>query len=145
MARPSKYETHMAPRLDEIKQWRSERLALPEIAKRLHVGFSTLTLAKDQHSELAEALELPPLTEEEEKHRRRNQQRNHEKYYESTKSFIRRHAGQGERHYLMEILAQKAENVEELKEFQELIDEALKTHARQKKENENESQSEKLD
>lgn len=42
MARPSKYETHVAPRLSEVKDWVRNGASDQEVAERLGIAESTL-------------------------------------------------------------------------------------------------------
>lgn len=50
MARPSKYETHVAPRLEEIKNWARDGATEEEIAKNLGIAYSTLKEYKKEFS-----------------------------------------------------------------------------------------------
>jgi len=52
----SKYETHVADRLDVIKGWCRDGIIEEEIAKRLGVSYSSLNKYKNEHSELFNAL-----------------------------------------------------------------------------------------
>lgn len=56
MARPSKYQTHVAPRLQEIKSWARDGATEEEIAKRLRIAISTLYEYKKEFSEFSESL-----------------------------------------------------------------------------------------
>lgn len=56
MARPSKYETHVAPRLEEIKGWARDGATEEEIAKKLRIAISTLYEYKKEFSEFSESL-----------------------------------------------------------------------------------------
>ena len=56
MARPSKYETHIAPRLEEIKDWVRSGATDKEVAKRLGIAYSTLSEYKGKFSALAAVL-----------------------------------------------------------------------------------------
>ena len=56
MARPSKYQTHVAPRLKEIKSWARDGATDEEIAKRLRIAVSTLNEYKKEFSEFSECL-----------------------------------------------------------------------------------------
>lgn len=56
MARPSKYETHVAPRLGEIADWVRNGATEREIAERLGVAMSTFCEYKREFSELSEVL-----------------------------------------------------------------------------------------
>lgn len=120
MSKQSKYETHIAPRLAEIKVWRAERHSIPEIAKRLSVGLSTLNKER-YHPELEEALKAPELTEKEKERQIRNAAINHEKYFNSTLSFMRRQANQSERLKVFEVGFSKIENQEEVEKIQKLL------------------------
>lgn len=125
MSKKTKYETHIAPRLQEIKSWRADRVSIPDIAKRLSVGLSTLN--KERYRiELEEALKAPELTEEEIQKQIRNAAINHEKYFNSTLSFIRRQANQSELIKIFEIAIEKIENQEEVQSIQRLLDEKVK-------------------
>lgn len=55
MGRKSRYETHVKPRLEEIRQW-YQLLNEEQIAKRLGVSQTTFQKYKNEHSELREAL-----------------------------------------------------------------------------------------
>ncbi|MDT2898506.1 hypothetical protein [Lactococcus lactis] len=120
MSKQSKYETHIAPRLAEIKVWRAERHSIPEIAKRLSVGLSTLNKER-YHPELEEALKAPELTEKEKERQIRNAAINHEKYFNSTLSFVRRQASSTERLKIFEVAIDKIEQQEEIKEIEKLL------------------------
>ncbi len=52
----SKYETHVADRLEVIKGWCRDGIIEEEIAKRLGIGYSTLLKYKNLHEELIVAL-----------------------------------------------------------------------------------------
>lgn len=56
MARPSKYETHVAPRLEEIKDWVRNGATDSEIAKKLGISESTYFEYKKEFSEFSESL-----------------------------------------------------------------------------------------
>lgn len=56
MARPSKYETHVAPRLEEIKDWVRNGATDEEVAKRLGIAYSTLREYKTEFSAFSAAL-----------------------------------------------------------------------------------------
>lgn len=56
MARPSKYETHVAPRLEEIKDWCRNGATDEEIAKRLGINVDTLYSYKKKFSEFSESI-----------------------------------------------------------------------------------------
>lgn len=56
MARPSKYETHVAPRLEEIKDWCRNGATDEEIAKRLGISIASFYNFKNQFLEFLEAL-----------------------------------------------------------------------------------------
>lgn len=56
MARPCKYETHVAPRLEEIKDWVRNGATDEEIAKRLGIGISAFYEYKKGFSEFSESL-----------------------------------------------------------------------------------------
>lgn len=120
MPKQNKYDTHIAPRLDEIKVWRAERLSIPEIAKRLSVGLSTLNNER-YRPELEEVLKSPELSEKEKERQIRNAALNHEKYFNSTLSFIRRQANQSERLKIFDVAIERIENQEELAKIQELL------------------------
>lgn len=120
MSKQSKYETHIAPRLAEIKVWRAERYSIPEIAKRLSVGLSTLNKER-YHPELEEALKAPELTEKEKERQIRNAAINHEKYFNSTLSFMRRQASSSERLKIFEIGFSKIQSQEEVENIQKLL------------------------
>lgn len=52
----SKYETHVMPYLDRIPKWRRDGLTEEQVAKRLGIAYSTLSLYKTKYSEILEAL-----------------------------------------------------------------------------------------
>lgn len=54
--RPSKYETHVLPRMIEIEGWARDGLIDEQIAKNLGVAYSTFMTYKKRYSELSEAL-----------------------------------------------------------------------------------------
>lgn len=56
MARPSKYQTHVEPRLNEIKAWARDGATEEEIAKKLNIAISTLYEYKKRFSEFSESL-----------------------------------------------------------------------------------------
>ena len=56
MARPSKYETHVAPRLEEIKDWVRNGATDKEIANRLGISEDSFYQYKKQFSEFSESL-----------------------------------------------------------------------------------------
>lgn len=56
MARPSKYQTHVEPRLNEIKAWARDGATEEEIAKRLRVSVSSFYEYKKEFSEFSESL-----------------------------------------------------------------------------------------
>lgn len=55
--RPGKYESHVLPRLDEIKEWARVGATHREIAAALNVGYSTFTKYLNEHEELALLIE----------------------------------------------------------------------------------------
>lgn len=52
----SKYYSHVRPELKRIPAWRRQGLTERQVAKKLHIAYSTLNKYKLEHSELAEAL-----------------------------------------------------------------------------------------
>lgn len=56
MARPSKYETHVAPRLEEIKDWVRNGATDKEVAKRLGISEDSFYQYKKEFSEFSESL-----------------------------------------------------------------------------------------
>lgn len=56
MVRPSKYETHVAPRFEEIKDWVRNGATDEEVAKRLGVAYSTLREYKTEFSAFSAVL-----------------------------------------------------------------------------------------
>jgi|LSQX01.3.fsa_nt_gb transcriptional regulator with XRE-family HTH domain len=59
MAKPkrqTKYDTHVVPYLDRIPAWRKQGLTEKQVAERLGVGYSTLSVYKNKNVELLEAL-----------------------------------------------------------------------------------------
>ncbi|MCO7181342.1 MULTISPECIES: hypothetical protein [Lactococcus] len=121
MPRKTKYDTHIAPKLEEIKQWRAERLSIADIAKNLSVGLETLNRARLSHPELEEALKAPELTEDELFEKSRRERLNRDKYYNSTLSFIRRHATEEERFKIIQTSVNKVSGKEELEKIKEYI------------------------
>ncbi|WP_276421396.1 hypothetical protein [Lactococcus garvieae] len=121
MPRKTKYDTHIAPKLEEIKQWRAERLSIADIAKNLSVGLETLNRARLSHPELEEALKAPELTEDELFEKSRRERLNRDKYYNSTLSFIRRHATEDERFKIIQTSVNKVSGKEELEKIKEYI------------------------
>lgn len=121
MPRKTKYDTHIAPKLEEIKQWRAERLSIADIAKNLSVGLETLNRARLSHPELEEALKAPELTEDELFEKSRRERLNRDKYYNSTLSFIRRHATEEERFKIIQTSVNKVSGKEELGKIKEYI------------------------
>ncbi|MFK4898977.1 hypothetical protein VNN37_10205 (plasmid) [Lactococcus garvieae] len=126
MPRKTKYDTHIAPKLEEIKQWRAERLSIADIAKNLSVGLETLNRARLSHPELEEALKAPELTEDELFEKSRRERLNRDKYYNSTLSFIRRHATEEERFKIIQTSINKVSGKEELEKIKEYIVQQLK-------------------
>ena len=55
-SRQSKYETHVVPYLDRIPNWRKQGLTEKQVAQKLGIAYSTLTLYRDSHSALSVAL-----------------------------------------------------------------------------------------
>lgn len=56
MARPSKYETHVKPKLTLIEAWARDGLTLDQIAKNLDIAKSTLCEYQKQFSDLSDSL-----------------------------------------------------------------------------------------
>ena len=56
MARPNKYETHVAPRLEEIKDWVRNGATDEQVAQRLGINPDTLYTYKKKFSEFSEIL-----------------------------------------------------------------------------------------
>ena len=56
MARPSKYETHVAPRFEEIKDWVRNGATDEEVAKKLGISRDSLCEYKKQFSEFSDIL-----------------------------------------------------------------------------------------
>lgn len=56
MARPSKYETHVAPRLEEVKDWCRNGATDEEIAKRLGISYSSFKEYKKEFSAFSATL-----------------------------------------------------------------------------------------
>ena len=65
MARPSKYETHVKPRLEETKAWARDGATEAEIAKRLHISVASLFSYKKEFLEFSEALKSARAYDEE--------------------------------------------------------------------------------
>lgn len=55
MGRKSRYETHVFPYIEQIREW-IQLLTEDQIAKRLGVGHTSLQKYKKEHPELAQAL-----------------------------------------------------------------------------------------
>lgn len=55
MGRKSRYETHVLPYIDQVRDW-IQLLTEDQIAKRLGVGHTSLQKYKKEHPELAQAL-----------------------------------------------------------------------------------------
>lgn len=55
MGRKSRYETHVLPYIDKVREW-IQLLTEDQIAKRLGVGHTSLQKYKKEHPELAQAL-----------------------------------------------------------------------------------------
>lgn len=55
--RPSKYETHVKPRLEEVAIWRSSGWTLQQIADALHIEKTSLYKYKKEYAEFSNALE----------------------------------------------------------------------------------------
>jgi len=56
VGRKTKYDTHVVPYLKRIPSWRKQGMTEEQVAKRLGVAYSTLSLYKKKHSEFSEAL-----------------------------------------------------------------------------------------
>ena len=56
MARPSKYHTHVEPRLNEIRAWARDGATEAEIAKRLKISENRLYVYKKEFSQFAQSL-----------------------------------------------------------------------------------------
>ena len=65
MARPSKYETHVKPRLEEIKAWSRDGTTEEEIAKKLKISVASLYSYKKEFLEFLEALKHARAYDEE--------------------------------------------------------------------------------
>ncbi|MEY8538167.1 hypothetical protein AALM99_06900 [Lactococcus muris] len=122
MAKKTKYDSHIAPQLENIKQWRAQRLSIAEVARRLSVGLDTLNRARPLHPELEEALKSPELTPDELLERNRKERLNRDKYYNSTLSFIRRHATREERYEIVQTVLNKVASQEEMEKLRTLMD-----------------------
>lgn len=65
--RPSKYQTHVQPHLEQIKKWAEQGATEKQIAKQLGVAYSSFCLYKNEYSELSKILkekDMKPLVEE---------------------------------------------------------------------------------
>lgn len=65
--RPSKYETHIKPHLEQIKKWAEQGATEKQIAKQLGIAYSTFCDYKNKYSELSETIkekDMKPLIEE---------------------------------------------------------------------------------
>ena len=56
MARPSKYYTHVEPRLKEIQAWARDGAKDEDIAKKLKISLASLYVYKKEYTEFTEAL-----------------------------------------------------------------------------------------
>ncbi len=56
MARPSKYQTHVAPRLEEIKDWVRNGATDKEVAERLGISETSFYDYKNEFSEFSESI-----------------------------------------------------------------------------------------
>lgn len=56
MARPNKYETHVAPRLEEVKDWVRNGATDEEVAQKLGISYSTLKQYKKEFSAFSATL-----------------------------------------------------------------------------------------
>lgn len=56
MARPSKYETHVAPRFNEVEDWLRNGATEEEVAKRLGIAYSTFKEYKNEFSAFSAVL-----------------------------------------------------------------------------------------
>ncbi len=56
MGRPSKYETHVLPRFDEIEDWCRNGATDKEVAERLGIAMSSFSEYKKEFSEFSEVL-----------------------------------------------------------------------------------------
>ena len=65
--RPSKYQTHVKPYLEQIKKWAEQGATEKQIAKQLGIAYSSFCEYKIKYSELSEILkekDMKPLIEE---------------------------------------------------------------------------------
>lgn len=87
MGRKDRYETHVKPRLDEVKIW-IELLTEEQIAKKLGVSYRSFENYKSKHPELVEALKSgrEALVENLKTTLKKKAQGY---YYEETKTFVR--------------------------------------------------------
>ena len=56
MARPSKYESHVAPRLQEVQAWARDGATMEQIAEKLHINSDSLYEYKKKYTEFSDAL-----------------------------------------------------------------------------------------
>jgi len=56
MARPSKYESHVKPKLNKVEAWARDGLTDEQIAHNLGIGVATLYEYKNKYPEFSEAL-----------------------------------------------------------------------------------------
>lgn len=54
--RPSKYETHIKPYLEQIKKWGEQGATEKQIAKQLGIAYSTFCDYKNKYSELSDTI-----------------------------------------------------------------------------------------
>lgn len=88
MGRKNKYETHVQPRLEEIREWIG-LMSEGQLAKRLGISPRTLETYKKEHEELREAIKAgqEDLTQELKKTLKKKAQGF---YYKETKTTIRK-------------------------------------------------------
>lgn len=55
--RPSKYHTHVQPRLGEIEDWAVLRMTQPDMARELGVAYSSFMEYKNQFTELSDTIQ----------------------------------------------------------------------------------------
>lgn len=56
MARPSKYDSHVKPKLNRVEAWARDGLTDEQIAHNLGIGLSTLYEYKNKYTEFSDAL-----------------------------------------------------------------------------------------
>lgn len=124
MARTAKsYEEKVKPFLRDIREWRDQDISIVQVAKRLNVTQPFLNYTAKEYPELEAALKPRPLTEDELKRKTENEASYRRRYFNSTKSFIRRHATFEEKENFIQLILEtssKSEKQELLRRMNEI-------------------------